>query len=459
MNSNQDNRPWNRNLSSEQSPQPMPSGIFGAPAQLQLSAAAIRELLNDRWREGAETTIANIDSVVEAVSDKLLSLADGRTFQQNLERIIPVLMSGLQDGPYEDELRRLNGALRVFAETLNSRPNEPKRKTEPWSLSELIEWWNHVDYARYICERHCRAWRQHLDGLLIEQRQRAIVCIEEIEKRIPLLRSHLLSRQRELGEVIVKCMILNAKLVAYTSDPSLRLFSNEILGPPTGESDASTKVATLAQAVIGNDLSGRNDWLQEANSLDWVQSEAMRLASQFVNDGRLDSNGKLIQERAYVDPLVDDTGEFRAAGTVDKAAFETASYPNISVSIKDLDGTLKKAGLGARQRSALLMRASGKIMSRTDVNEWKRGQRAIKSGRSQLIKAITDATKKRVIKAPLISGGSYSGVIREGATFTRLVPDEDVAAPSSSSPTGEKWFRSAPPPIPRINRKRKHLFK
>ena len=172
---------------------------------------------------------------------------------------------------------RLN-ALLVFHERLSACPAERKQERAPWSLPELIEWWTHVDQARYACERHCLAWRQHLDGLLSEQRQRAIDCIAEIEKRIPLLRSHLLSRMAEQGEAIVKCVIIDAKLVVYTNDPSLQLFSDEIVGPPTDKSDAFKKVATFARAVIGKDLSGRNDWLQDVNSLDWVRAEAKKLS-------------------------------------------------------------------------------------------------------------------------------------------------------------------------------------
>jgi len=127
--------------------------------------------------------------------------------------------------------------------------------------------------------------------------------------------------------------------------------------------------------------------------------------------------------------------------------------------IKDLDGTLKAAELGPRQRRALLMRAGRKNMSRKNFNEWRRAQRAIKGHSPQLVKAIAAAVKKRVIKAPLLSGGSYSGVIREGAGYTRPLPDEETAKQNSSRPKADKWFQSTPPPISRILRKTKHLFK
>jgi hypothetical protein len=105
------------------------------------------------------------------------------------------------------------------------------------------------------------------------------------------------------------------------------------------------------------------------------------------------------------------------------------------------------------------MRGSGKIMSRKDVNEWKRAQRAISRNRSKLVQAIAAATKKRVIKAPLISSGSHSGVIRDGSSYALPLPDEDKATQNSQNPNAAKWFNFAPPPISRIVRKNKHLFK
>jgi hypothetical protein len=65
------------------------------------------------------------------------------------------------------------------------------------------------------------------------------------------------------------------------------------------------------------------------------------------------------------------------------------------------------------------------IMSRKDLNEWKRGQRAINGKRSKLVQVIEAATKKRVIKASLISDASGSGVIRERAGYNFQLADED----------------------------------
>jgi hypothetical protein len=426
------------------------------------SASELHEGMSQSWKENADTSIANIESVTEALSDGKLSIADVRTFQRNLERIIPVLLRGLADGPYGDEIRLLREALDGFWETVSARSTDQEDRSAPWSLSQLIAWWDNVDRARMTCEKHGQAWRQHLDGILSQQRQRALNCIEEIEKRIPLLRSHLLSHLPEQYDAIEKCMILDAKLAAYASDASsLRLASDAIVGPPEDESDAFKKVAVFAKAVIGSDLSGRTDWLQQVDSLHWVQTEADRLASLYDHDGRLDSNERIINEIACIDPFYPDTEDPRAMGIIDKAALEVATHPDIAHEVRDLDEALRTAGLSARQRQALLMRRNGEIMSRKDVNEWKRAQRAISGNRDKLVKAIAAATKKRVIKAPRISGGSYSGVIREGAGYTLPLPDEDQPAQNSPSAKRDtsKWFDSTPPPVSRSVRKRKHLFK
>jgi hypothetical protein len=435
---------------------------FENGGQCVLNASEVRECLAKSWKQSADTSIANIESVTEALFDRKLSIAGVRSFQQNLERIIPVLLRGLMDGPYEDEIRLLQAALGRFWEAVSLRLTDQEDGPAPWSLSQLMDWWNNVDLARWTCEKHCRAWREHLNGILSPQRQRASKCIEEIEKRIPLLHSHLLSHLAEQYDAIEKCMVMNAKLAAYTSDSaSLRLFSDAILGPPRDESDALKKVAAFARAVIGNDLSGKKDWLQQVGSLHWVQAEAERLASLYDNDGQLDSNERIINEVACIDPFCPDTDDPLAASIIDKTALEVAKHPDIALEIGDLDGAFKTAGLNARQRKALLMRRNGEIMSRKDVNEWKRAQRAISRNRSNLVKAIAAATKKRIIRAPRISAGSYSGVIREGASYTLPLPDEDKPTQNSPSTKADtsKWFDPSPPPISRSVRKKKHLFK
>jgi hypothetical protein len=136
-------------------------------------------------------------------------------------------------------------------------------------------------------------------------------------------------------------------------------------------------------------------------------------------------------------------------------------YLRYSLSYRDLAAVFKAGGLNPRPRRALLLRSNDKIMSRKDCNEWKRTQRAIKNNQSRLVKAITAATKKLVIVAPWVSGGSNPGVIREGAGYTFPITDEDKVTQNSpdNEPVTLKWFEKAAPPISRNVRKTRYLFK
>src|SRR5260370_1839570 len=63
--------------------------------QCILSASELEECMAQSWKESADTSIAIIQSVAEALSDRKLSIATARSFQRNLERVIPVLLRGL----------------------------------------------------------------------------------------------------------------------------------------------------------------------------------------------------------------------------------------------------------------------------------------------------------------------------------------------------------------------------
>jgi len=62
----------------------------------------------------------------------------------------------------------------------------------------------------------------------------------------------------------------------------------------------------FCEAVLGDYLEGQQDWLKQSDSLEWLRAEAKRLASRYDEDGRLDSKGKRIHERALRDPLAKD---------------------------------------------------------------------------------------------------------------------------------------------------------
>jgi hypothetical protein len=116
------------------------------------------------------------------------------------------------EGDYEAEVRLLAEAIGGFQEALSARQADQEAGPAQWSLSRLAEWWDDADLSRPTCEKHCRAWRQHLEGILSHERQRALKCIEEIEKRIPLLHSHRLSHLRDQYVTIEKCMVMKVKV-------------------------------------------------------------------------------------------------------------------------------------------------------------------------------------------------------------------------------------------------------
>jgi hypothetical protein len=108
--------------------------------QCILNAAELQECMAKSWKESADTSVANIESVTEALSGGKLSIADVRIFERNLERIIPVLLRGLADGPYEDEVRLLQEALVGFWEAVSAHSMDQEDGPAPWSLSQLIAW-------------------------------------------------------------------------------------------------------------------------------------------------------------------------------------------------------------------------------------------------------------------------------------------------------------------------------
>jgi hypothetical protein len=180
----------------------------------------------------------------------------------------------------------------------------------------------------------------------------------------------------------------------------------------------------------------------------------------YKSDGRIDSAGNIIREVAYLDPLYSESGEIESRSTIDAASWRVSDKPEIRTEYEDWNGILKSAGLTPPQRRALILRKNGQITSRERLNEWKRGERAIKSKRSELVGAIEAATKRRIVMAPQISAASYSGVFRDRGSFVRALPNDDEPLQSiPSKARASKWFDLNPPPISATVRKTKHLFK
>jgi hypothetical protein len=180
----------------------------------------------------------------------------------------------------------------------------------------------------------------------------------------------------------------------------------------------------------------------------------------YKSDGRIDSAGNIIREVAYLDPLYSESGEIESRSTIDEASWRVSDKPEIRTEYEDWNGILKSAGLTPPRRRALILRKNGQITSRERLNEWKRGERAIKSKRSELVGAIEAATKRRIVMAPQISAASYSGVFRDRGSIVRALPSDDEPLQSiPSEARASKWFDLNPPPISVTIRKTKHLFK
>ena len=408
------------------------------------------------WKGTADLATHDIEFVVDLYDAGHLVVAEIRDFLRGMQITIDTLWE-LSDGSHEEEVRRLRRAAQSFNRVMASRRDVPIKNhgRERWSLGKAITWCEYLQEMRRFSQACCDSWRCHF-GAAGENERPEFRFIEEIEKRIPVLRLTRLADVPAQSAAIEQVVFLNATLTVYAghSEP-LRRCCNSI-APAKGKSDSSERRAAFPEAL----LSSLADWVCDVAPVRKVQAEVYRCERLFRNDGRLDSQGRLINERAYLDPLYDDTGEVRSLGTIDDYSREVADHPNVHMEIENMDTVLKNAGLSPSQRRALLLRWNGKIMSRKHFREWKLGQRAISSKRSNLIKAIEAATKKRVIKAPLISGGSYTGLIREGAGYTFPLPDEDKPTDSHSLKLDTtRWFNATPPPISRSHRKTKILYK
>ena len=216
----------------------------------QLREHALQELRDQirafGWRESAGLIASGIEFVADLCTARKLSLFEIRNFRQDT-RIALKILAELPDRPSEVEVRRLANAVNVFNQSLATRRGQhlPDGGDEPWTLSQAMDWREHVDYARQVCERCCESWRMaHLDRLSQEHREPALRCIEEIEKRIPLLRSGRLADVPKQREAMEKCAILSGQLAGYADDiTTFELYAEAIVHDPK-------KWAALLEALI-----------------------------------------------------------------------------------------------------------------------------------------------------------------------------------------------------------------
>jgi hypothetical protein len=159
---------------------------------------------------------------------------------------------------------------------------------------------------------------------------------------------------------MVAALGVEPRLRAYAghSEP-LQRCSNSI-APAKDESDAFQRKAAFCRTLIGDELGEQEDWLEKVDSIRWVREGTSRLASQYDNDGRLDSNGKVVHERTFIDPLYGDTGDALASGAIDEYSLEVSEHPNVHTEIENLGAVLKKVGLNPGQRRPLYFVGMGR---------------------------------------------------------------------------------------------------
>ena len=191
-----------------------------AENELQADAGGLEELRDEMkvwgWAESAGYIASCIELVTDLCAARLIPLGEIQNFRESTRIMIKSLMD-LEHGPHDEEVGRLREALRELSQAFNSRRSKPlvDQTVEKWSVSEALDWRNHVEHARQFCEDCCYSWRIHLNGLPADQLSAALQCVEEIERRIPLLRSGRLAEMRSQYEEIEKCMILNGELMSY----------------------------------------------------------------------------------------------------------------------------------------------------------------------------------------------------------------------------------------------------
>ena len=258
------------------------------------------------------------------------------------------------------------------------------------------------------------------------------------------------------------------------SEEFLARFRERDLGLHGDELDAYLAQVLLGMQVSGGALIVTGDMTVrfrrggEMNLAEVPESElcekliaaARGARRKYEYDGRRDSKGNMVSEECYLDPRSSESAEILFLDRIDQASWRVSTEPDIRNEYEDWEKTLKSAGLSPSQRRALILRKNGQITSRENADEWKRGERAIRGKRSELVRAIEAANRKRIVKSPQISAGNDTGVVRDGASFVlALSIDDEPRRSITPEPRSTKWFERNPPPISATVRKTKSLFK
>jgi hypothetical protein len=238
----------------------------------------IREEIAQRgWKESANFVISNIECVAEACAEKKLSVSDVKLFWLRTYKVLLILEALKEEGG-DEEMRHLGAAVKTFGRCFRQRSDDDQDRAL-WSLTELMEWLDHLDRTCQLCEASCRTWRAQWIDLSADCRRPVLDCIEEIEKRIPLLRSRRLSDMPAQWDAIDRCLILNCSLAGYgdRSDAVMR-FAEAIVYD-------RKKWAAFLEALIGS------RWLRSTSPRAYLYRVTQRVYREVQPDQGLDSQG------------------------------------------------------------------------------------------------------------------------------------------------------------------------
>ena len=228
------------------------------------------------WKRSTEFLIATIECVAEACAERELSVPDLKLFWMRMSEVVPIELALKTEGGDDDEMRRLRAAVETFDCCFRRRSDDEPDLSFPWSLTELMNWLEHLDQTRQLCEGSCRSWRARWTDITEDRRRPVLQCIEEIESRIPLLRSRHLSDMPAQWDAIEKCMLLTGSLVGYDGyiDGVMR-FAEAIVH--------SRKKSALQEALIVS------RWLQSSSPRAYLNLVTQRVYRDVTPDQSIDS--------------------------------------------------------------------------------------------------------------------------------------------------------------------------
>jgi len=141
-------------------------------------------------------------------------------------------------------------------------------------LSELIDWFDFMDWAYLVNSRVCVVFGAALKSMSVQDALRANGCLNELED----LMSILAVRHPGLIPVQQRCkdlcaMLLGELLVCCGDVDCLRIFSKHVAG-------SADRWQSLSRALTENRLFGQKDWRQASSPAKWVSRTTNNIAAK-----------------------------------------------------------------------------------------------------------------------------------------------------------------------------------